>query len=312
MTRWPGGLRVSRIFLADAALLLVTLIWGSTFVMVKDAVATYPVFGFLAIRFTCAALAMLPLMWLRRRSGAQAVLPARALGEKAWHAAPRLVAPVLIGAALFAGYALQTAGLRLTTPAKAGFITGLSVVIVPVISALLLRQPPPRAAWFGVGLALGGLALLSLTADLRLAPGDLLVLGCTLSFAAHILLTGHFAARHDPLRLTFGQIVVVAGLSWLAALLFDHGVPSPLPILPAAVFTGVLATALAFGVQTVAQRFTTATHTALIFTAEPVFAGLFSFLLIGELLGPRQALGCALILGGMVVGEMRGGDGVTR
>jgi len=164
-----------------------------------------------------------------------------------------------------------------------------------------------------VALATTGLALLSLTSGLRIALGDLLVLGCAFSFAAHILLTGHFAPRHDPLLLTLGQVLTVAALSAAAALLFDLPVWGPPAlagrlnsgVIGAAAFTGLVATAAAFGIQTVAQRFTTSTHTALIFSAEPVFAGLFSFLLTGEVLGPRQLLGCALILAGMVVAEMR-------
>jgi drug/metabolite transporter (DMT)-like permease len=189
------------------------------------------------------------------------------------------------------------------------------VVIVPLVSAVILRRSPAPRAWAGVGLAVGGLALLSLQAGLRIETGDLLVLGCAFSFAAHILLTGHLAPRHDPLLLTLGQIVTVLILNAAAALIFDVR-PAGLSalvgridarVLAAAAFTGLLATAAAFAIQTVAQRFTTATHTALIFAAEPVFAGLFSFLLIGELLGPRQLAGCGLILAGMVVAEMKRG-----
>jgi drug/metabolite transporter (DMT)-like permease len=136
-------------------------------------------------------------------------------------------------------------------------------------------------------------------------PGDALVLGCALAFAGHILLTGRFAPRYDPLLLTLGQIVVVMALSAAAALVAESRPPLTGGLLFAAAFTGVLATSAAFGIQTLAQRFTTTTHTALIFASEPVFAALFSFLLIGELLGPRQLAGCALILAGMVVGEVR-------
>jgi drug/metabolite transporter (DMT)-like permease len=156
-----------------------------------------------------------------------------------------------------------------------------------------------------VALATMGLALLSLTADLHIQPGDLLVFGCTIAYAAHILLLGHHAPRHDPFTLTLGQVMTVALCSGVAALLFDQPTGFNGQVIFAAAFTGVLATAAAFGVQTIAQRFTTTTHTALIFAAEPVFAGLFSLLLIGELLGPRQLLGCALILGGMLVAELR-------
>lgn len=281
--------------LADVALLVVTAIWGGTFVMVKDAVASYPVFSFLAIRFAIAGIALLPFIFWRRRR--------RTIRQPA---AGFMAAAGGIGLALFAGYAFQTAGLSLTTPAKAGFITGLSVVIVPAVSTVLGRagQGAGRSAWLGVALATGGLALLSLQDGLTIAAGDLLVFGCAVAFAVHILLTGRLSPRHDPLLLTFGQIVVVSVCSAVIALLGEAQPPLSGPVLFAAAFTGVLATSLAFGVQTVAQRFTNATHTALIFAAEPVFAGLFSFLLIGELLSPRQLVGCGLILAGMLLSEL--------
>jgi drug/metabolite transporter (DMT)-like permease len=320
--------RGSRQLIADAALLGVTAIWGATFVMVKDAVASFPVFSFMTLRFVFAALVLVPFVVSRRRGRGAEGQGSGGVGERGGSNPLTLrlshspilhlpIAPLLIGIALFAGYAFQTAGLHLTTPAKAGFITGLSVVIVPVVAALWLRQAPERNAWLGVGLALVGLALLSLQNGLAIAPGDLLVFCCALAFAAHILLTGRFAPRYDPVLLTFGQIVVVMLLSGVAALLFDvrsnGGLTTLLAglnrqILFAAAFTGLFATSLAFGVQTVAQRFTSPTHTALIFAAEPVFAALFSFLLIGEVLGPRQLLGCGLILAGMVVAEMRRGE----
>ena len=303
------ALRARRQSLADAALLLVTLIWGATFVMVKDAVSVFPVFSFMTLRFSLAALALAPLViWQSRHStGVLSKLEsAESLQRTSRGGIARSLLPsAVIGLALFTGYAFQTAGLQLTTPAKAGFITGLSVAIVPVVSALLLRHSPPRNAWLGVGLATLGLALLSLTVDFRIRPGDLLVFGCAIAYAAHILLLGHHAPRHEPFKLTLGQVITVALCSGVAALIFDQRVALTGQVVFAAAFTGILATAAAFGVQTIAQRFTTTTHTALIFSAEPVFAGLFSLLLIGELLGPRQLLGCALILAGMLVAELR-------
>jgi drug/metabolite transporter (DMT)-like permease len=298
------GLRARRQLLADGALLLVTLIWGATFVMVKDAVSAFPVFSFMVLRFTLAALALAPFAVLQARRSSRAAPETRQISR-----VPVVVPSILIGAALFAGYAFQTFGLKLTTPAKAGFITGLSVAIVPVVSALLLRQSPPRNAWIGVGLATVGLGFLALTADLSIQPGDLLVLCCAIAYAAHILLLGYFSPRYNPILLTFGQITAVALFSGVAALIFDQRAPVTSQVLFAAAFTGILATAVAFLVQTVSQRFTSSTHTALIFAAEPVFAGLFSLLLIGETLGPRQLLGCALILGGMLVAELKGKNG---
>jgi len=286
---------------ADLSLLSVAFIWGLTFVMVQEAVQAYPVFAFLSARFILAFLAMLPLALLlrHRTQGWGAATP---LGKQ-------LAAGAVIGLTLFAGYGFQTAGLQYTTPAKAGFITGLSVVIVPVLGMLFAHERPGRGAWLGVALATAGLALLSL-AGVNLAeginPGDVLVFFCALSFAAHIFITGRVAHRMNPMTLTLTQIAMVALLSTLASALFEP----PTPLFPggqplfAALFTGVLATAVAFGVQTTAQRFTTATHTALIFATEPVFAALSSFILIGERLGPTQWIGGALILAGMLAAEL--------
>lgn len=285
---------------ADLLLLLVTAIWGGTFVMVQDAVAVYPVFAFLALRFSLASLVFLPAL-VHRRRGTLPVIPSSLTSR-----ARALLPGLLIGFMLFAGYSFQTYGLRWTTPAKAGFITGLSVVFVPLGSALFLRQRPTRPAWMGVGLATVGLALLTLNAEMRVAVGDLLVLGCAMAFAAHVLLVGHFAPRMSPLSLAAGQIGTVAILAFSFGLLVGGGIPWPSATVWFAVaFTGLLATALAFGAQTMAQRFTSPTHTALIFATEPVFAALFSFLLIGEQLTTRALLGCGLILAGMLAAEIR-------
>ncbi len=296
-----------RRFLADLALLVVTAIWGLTFVMVRDAVHAYPVFAFLATRFALALVGLLPvLLWRRHhlRSGGRSPRLRR-----------QLAAGVLIGVALFAGYAFQTLGLLFTTPAKAGFITGLSVVIVPLLGVICGRERLHPAVIGGVAVALAGLGFLSLSgvrAPMRVNPGDLLVLACAISFAGQIVLVGRFAPRMNALVLTTAQIATVALLSVGISLVWEHPAiwpPRGQPLF-AALFTGLLATALAFAVQTAAQRFTTATHAALIFAAEPVFAALGSYLLIGEVLSPSQWLGCGLILAGMLLAEL--GPGLRR
>ena len=288
---------------ADLALLLVAAIWGTTFVMVKDAVASYPVFTFLAIRFGLAAAAMLPLLrWpqLTRR-----LISPSLPGNSDTRPSTPLVAGALLGLLLFASYGFQTSGLQYTTPAKAAFITGLSVVFVPLLAALFWRRMVRPAALLGVLLATGGLALPSLNTDLAVSRGDLLVLGCAVCVALHILTTGIFAPRADPLRLTAVQLLTVAVLSGLFALLWER--PLTLPsgsVWFATAFTGLLASSFAFGAQTVAQRFTSATHTALIFVMEPVFAALFSYGLGRETLTARAWLGGGLILAGMVTAEL--------
>jgi len=282
---------------ADAALLMVTLIWGSTFVMVKDAVASFPVYRFLTIRFALATLALIPFTARRFRSAT-------------WK---HLGAGVLVGVFLFAGYAFQTAGLQYTTASKAGFITGLSVVIVPLLSTLLLRKRPSWQAVLGVLFSTVGLGLLSLNADLSMSRGDLLVVGCAVSFALHIVAIGAFAPRMDPMVLSTVQIATVATISGAISLAGGEWTSSiSVSVWSAAAFTGILATALAFGVQTDAQRFTSPTHTALILTAEPVFAALFGYLLAGEQLTPRIVAGGEFIIAGMIVGEMRWTQGLAR
>lgn len=296
----------SRRLIADSALLFVAFIWGVTFVMVQEAVRSYPVFAFLFTRFALALVGLLPILWWRRSH----LLPTS-------HQAPfrrHLAAGGLIGFFLFAGYAFQTAGLQYTTPAKAGFITGLGVVFVPVLGLLLQRERLSPAVGLGIAAAALGLAFLSLSGvDLAqgINRGDLLVLGCSISFAAQILAVGQFAPRMNALALTTIQLAIVVVLAGAASLLFEPGAPWPPSGQPlfAAFFTGILCTALAFGIQTAAQRFTTATHTALIFATEPVFAALASFALIGERLGPAQLLGCGLILAGMLLAEVGPGLG---
>lgn len=280
--------------IADLSLLLITAIWGATFVMVKEAVASYPVFAFLSVRFALALLALLPaLLWRRKRAGRP-----RWQGHE-WRAG------ILVGLALFAGYGFQTFGLQFTTPAKAGFITGLSVVMVPLFSAAILRQAPDSGAIAGVVMATFGLALLTWQGELSVVVGDILVLACAVSFAMHIIALGAFAPRMDALNLLAVQIGTVTVLSLGVSLLTEWPWPAlPAETLGAAAFTGVAATTVAFGIQTVAQRFTSPTHTALIFAMEPVWAGLFSFWLIGERLGPRSVVGAGLILAGMLVAEL--------
>lgn len=275
---------------ANLALLLVTLIWGGTFVMVKEAVNGFPVFAFLTLRFSLALAALMPFCWQRL------------LAIKRRQA----VAGLLTGLFFFAGYAFQTLGLKQTSASKTGFITGLYVVIVPLLSTLIFRQRPSGSALTGVSLATIGLALLSLRDDFTVAQGDLLVLIGAFGFAAHIMAVGKFTSEMEALPLTAFQIAAVVAASAVICLATKS--PSfeiPAGVLGAAAFTGVVATALVLFLQTWAQRFTTPTHTALIFSTEPVFAALFGYLLANERLSARALAGCGLILAGMIVAETK-------
>jgi len=274
---------------ADLTLALVALIWGSTFVVVKNALDAVDPLTFVAWRFWLAAI-FLALLFHRRIAGLTR---------------SEVLSGGLIGVWLALGYVFQTIGLQTTTSAKAGFITGLSVVIVPVLATFLLRRPPGRWATVGILAATVGLGLLSLDENLRVQSGDLWVLGCAFAFALHIVTVSHFAPRCDPIRLTIVQIAAVAALATGAAFVFE----TPTFDLPAGTwgaiaFTGVTATALAFGLQVYVQRFTTPSHTALLFSLEPVFAALFGWWLASEALGLKELIGCALILAAMLVAEL--------
>jgi drug/metabolite transporter (DMT)-like permease len=196
-------------------------------------------------------------------------------------------------------------GLQYTTAAKSGFITGLAVVIVPFAALLVLRQRPGRGAMAGVLLATAGLALLTLRGDLTLAYGDLITLGCVFAFALQIVFVGRFAPRVAVANLTTAQLATVTVASVAFALAAEQPtLHLPAEVWAAAAFLALAGTALAFIVQSMAQRFTSATHTALIFAAEPVFAALFSTAMGRETLTARTWLGCGLILAGMLAAEL--------
>jgi drug/metabolite transporter (DMT)-like permease len=277
--------------MADLALAGVTFIWGATFVVVKEALESSSTLLFLALRFTLAAGA-LALLFRRRLER-----PTRAV----WRAG------TFVGLALFLGYLFQTLGLRLTTPAKSAFITGLSVVLVPVLGAVVYRSRPGANAWAGVACGAAGLYLLVAPAGAwRISTGDLLTFLCAVCFAVHILLLGRFSRRVGVADLSVIQVGVAAllalGSFWWAEQPFVRWTA---PLLGAVVACGLLATALAFSVQTWAQQFTSPTHTALILTLEPVFAWGTSYLVMGESLEGRALWGAALILWGIVVSEWK-------
>lgn len=281
---------LSRQLRADLWLVLVTLIWGSTFVLVKNQLASISPLAFVAIRFAIAFVVMAAVTW-------------RSLARSGWR---EIAAGSLIGVFLFGGYALQTVGLRYTTASKAAFITGLCVVLAPLFARIVLALAPSRFAMLGVVMATLGLALLSLTDDLSLSYGDLLVLGCAAAFALHIVAISRFAPKMDPLALTTIQIGMVAVAAGGATIALEPQTALPAaPTLGVAAFMGVVATAFAFTIQNRVQAITSPTHTALVLSLEPVFGALFAYLLAGELLGFRELIGCALILGGMIVAELR-------
>ncbi|NUT56477.1 MAG: DMT family transporter [Thermoleophilia bacterium] len=278
------------------ALVVVTAVWGYTFVPMKDAVAVYPLFAFLAVRFLIAAVVLAAPAGPRLRS----------LGRSGW------IAGGSLGLLLALGYALQTAGLERTTVSSAGFITGLYVVFTPLLGLLLFRTRVGAGVWLGVALAVAGLAMLS-GVGAGDPAGDLLVLAGSAAYSLQIALMERYAPRYDPIAFTQAEMVAAfAGFAVVAAALRQVEVPRGWTVWGALLVTGIFASAIGFLVQTWAQRRTSATRTALAFALEPVWAGLFGFWLAGDRLGALGWSGCAVIMAGIVVAEPEAARALRR
>lgn len=282
---------------ADLALAGVVFIWGTSFVLVKEALADASPLMFLLLRFGVASLVLLPLLGRRMN----------------WREPRAAGAGLLVGFFLFAGFLFQTFGLQHTTPSKSAFITSLSVPLVPLVLAVLAPRQLRARALVGIGVATVGMYFLTIPpGSFSLERGDLITSFCAIGFACHIVALGRYAPRFGFSSIAVWQVLAAFALllvtapvassagwgglnvRWSGGLLFALGV------------TAVLGTALAFSVQTWAQQYTSATHAAVLFSLEPVFAAGFSYLVIGERLGGRGFLGAALILAGVLVTELAG------
>ncbi len=271
----------------DAALIGAAICFGTTFLVVQRAVERVEPVPFLAVRFVIAAFALWPLA--RRRP---------ATPHELRHG-------VMAGAALLAGYLLQTVGLQYTASATSAFITYLLVVFVPLLGVVLLRRRPHPVTLAGIAIAVCGLVLLTdpggAGAGAGFGRGELLTLGCAIAFAAHVVILGETAHRHDPIRLAAIQVAVVGGACALPGVWLG-GYAFPAPALGAAVATALAATALAFLLQVSGQRTVPPARAALLLLLEPVFAAILATV-DGEGLTRSQLSGAALILLAVVASE---------
>jgi drug/metabolite transporter (DMT)-like permease len=274
---------------SELSLIGIASIWGLTFVMVDDAIRELPTMAFLAYRFIPASLIVAVVFRKQLAS----------LSRDGWRAG------AVMGVFLAGGYIFQTLGMEQTTASNAGFITGLFVVLTPVLGAIVLRQSLPVGVWAAAGLAAVGLWLLSGGGTDFNTRGDGLVLICSFSLAAHILATSGAVKRHDVGALLAIQLGVV-GIVTLAigALAGDLEAPHGATVWSALLVTSLIASALGFFVQTFAQQHAPPARTALILCAEPAFAGLFGWLLNDERLTAAGWLGAALIMVAIVSVEL--------
>ena len=273
-----------------AIILLVTLIWGGTFLLVQDSIRLTPPFTFLALRFGISTFAM--VLIFRKR-----------LRRLTWS---EVRAGSAIGVFLFAGYALQTTGLQYTSTSMAGFLTGLYVPLVPLLSVLLLRQWPTLGAAIGIVLSFAGLTLLSINKSFTLSfgLGEMLILGCALANALHIVSVSKFAPKADAFNLTTVQIALTALLNIVAIPLAHEQLALPsLQVWGAALFLGVVATAFTLIVMNSVQQYISSTRATLMYALEPVWTGIFGYF-AGERLGLYAWIGCICILLAMILGGL--------
>ena len=282
---------------ADLALTTCTLIWGATFVVIKAALADISVMAYLAIRFGLAAVIMVFIYWRTVRALSGAAI---------WAGAQ-------VGAFMFGGYIFQVSGIRFTTPSKAAFITGISVVFVPIILAVFGRRRISRWIWIGAVVALTGLYFLTVPAQGlgHLNRGDPIVFGCAVLFALHMIFISRGVERHSVAAISFLQVATTAVLSALALpLAAAAGWERPrlvwTPFLVFAILaTAIFCTVVCFSLQTWAQKHTSASHAALLLSLEPVFAAITSVSLGQERIGARMLAGAALILAGILLAESK-------
>lgn len=281
---------------ADIMLLIITIVWGASFPLMKRMLEYVPAYAYLTMRFFLAAVVLVVLF---RKSLSK-------FNKRA------LLYGCIIGAFMFGGMAFQVVGLYTTSASNSGFITGLNVVMVPIFSAVLLKKRPDKASSIGIAVAFAGLFFLSGGLNFNFNEGDILTFLCAICWAFQIIFIDKFTQTEDAAILSIIQLAFIAVASSVLWITADAGKPVEFNWISVGIllFTAVFGSALAFGGQTIAQKDTTPAHTALILTAEPVFAAIFALIIpnaqgVTETPTLSKTIGCLMILSGMVISELK-------
>lgn len=276
---------------ADLIMLFIALIWGTTFIAQRMSIGVVGPFFYSACRFLLGALVLLPLMFWRGKGE-------NGPSKNLWRDG------ALLGVIITIGINLQQIGLQFTTIANAGFITGLYVVIVPIIG-IFLRHKMHKATWLGVLLAVLGMYFLSVQGDFSVLKGDWFQLIGTIAWSAHVLLLSVLSQRHDPIRLSIVQFFVCGVLCMLLSFGFEIlSDQNLIQAIPAILYGGILSVGLGYTLQVFAQRNAIPSHAAIIFSMESVFAALAAWFILGETISARAIFGCALMLAGMLIAQL--------
>lgn len=277
---------------ASIGLLVAAVIWGFAFVVVKDSLDFIPPVYMLAFRFTIATIG-LGIIFYKRLSKISII---------------NVKSSIILGILLYISYLLQTIGCLYTTAGKNAFITTIYVVIVPFLYWMISKKKPDIYCIISAFMAIFGIGLLSLTADLTINIGDVLTLICGLGYAVHLIYINKYSEYQDPIILTFLQILVAAIISWITAPIMDGGFPSEVTnpdMIMGMLYLGIGSTMIAFLLQNVGQKYIEPSTTALLLSMESVFGAIFSVLLLGEILTTKMLVGCALIFTAVIMAETK-------
>jgi drug/metabolite transporter (DMT)-like permease len=282
---------------ADLTLLMVSLIWGTAFVAQRVAATSLNIYLFNAARYLIGGVILIPLFWWRKSQNQHHP-------QIAWQ---NWLGIILAGVLLFTGATLQQIGMQTTKAANAGFITGMYVILVPVLLALLWHQPAGRNVWLAAIIASVGLILLSTGGSVRFVIGDVYELGGAFLWAFHLILISLLVGRAPVITISIVQNLMCAGLSGLVFIF--QGEWQSLAGLEEAwwtiLYTGVVSIGIGYTLQIVGQRHAPASHAAIILSSEAVFAGIFGWILLGETLTLIQIIGCLLIIAGILLSQIR-------
>ncbi|AWT10852.1 EamA family transporter [Stutzerimonas frequens] len=280
---------------ADFLMLITAMIWGTAFVAQRIGMDNIGPFLFTGLRFALGALALLPLVIHQGRTAAR---------HEPFLQRGLLLGGMSMGLALTVGINLQQVGLLFTSVTNSGFITGLYVIVVPLLG-LALGHKTGLGTWLGAFLAVAGMALLSIGEEFTVASGDWIQLAGAFVWGVHVLLVSFFVSRHDAIRLAFLQFATCALVSLLLALVFEEIDPANIWLAgPALLYGGLFAVAVGYTLQVVAQKHAIASHAAIILSLEAVFAAIAGALFLDESLTLRGYLGCVLMFIGMLAAQL--------